>query len=38
LAPGLTLSFTMRAFSSLDHRRRRLVSVISLIRRTFETP
>jgi hypothetical protein len=37
LAPGLKLSTTMRAFSSLDHCRRRAAPVISSIRRTAET-
>jgi hypothetical protein len=37
LAPGLKLSITMRAFSSLDQPRRRAARVISSIRRTDVT-
>jgi hypothetical protein len=38
LTPPARLSTTMRALSSLDHRRRRPMPVISSIRRTSETP
>src|SRR6266404_5952250 len=38
LTPPVRLSTTMRALSSLDHRRRRPMPVISSIRRTSETP